>query len=274
MLIDAHVHFWKYHPVKDAWITSDMKVIQHDFLPEDLLPLLKENNIDGCMAVQAGQSEEETNFLLQLAAANDHIKGIVGWVDLSSYNVGERLSHFSAYKKLKGFRHIVQAEPEGFLLKEDFLNGIKALSQYDYSYDVLVFHHQLNDVLEFVNRFPEQRMIIDHCAKPGIKNKEITEWGKLMKAIARQPNISCKLSGLLTEAAWNEWRPADIYPYLDTVFEAFGTNRLLFGSDWPVILLSGRYAQWKDLLEKYMENFEPDEKQKVFGNNAIDIYNL
>jgi L-fuconolactonase len=273
-MIDSHVHFWKYNKLKDAWITDEMKLLQNDFLPQHLKPVLRENKIDGVIAVQANQSENETNFLLKLSNENAIIKGIVGWVDLQNENLENKLLYYSKYNIIKGFRHIVQGEPDGFLENKKFLNGIKALQVFGFTYDILIYEKQLKEAVEFVNKFPTQKFIIDHCAKPSIKNNRIKEWKILMNEIAKNENIYCKLSGLITEAAWNIWNEKDFYPYLDVAFEAFGTDRLLFGSDWPVMLVSGIYDQWKKLLENYMMNFSIAEKQKVFEENAIKFYNL
>ena len=195
-------------------------------------------------------------------------------MDLQNANIEDRLKYFSQFPIIKGWRHIVQGEPNDFLLRKDFQRGIAALQPYGYTYDVLIYHHQLKPALEFISNFPAQRFVIDHCAKPDIAHKRLDDWEPLMREIARQPNVYCKLSGLFTEAKWKNWSARDFYPYLDVVFEAFGTNRLMFGSDWPVMLLSGIYVQWKSLLEKYMENFEEEDRLKVFGENAIEFYGL
>lgn len=274
MQVDTHVHFWHYDKIKDAWITDEMKVLQQDYLPSHLAASLKRNGIDACVAVQASQSELETHFLVELAKTHDIVRGVVGWIDLCNENLPERLRYFSQYPVIKGWRHVVQSEPDDFLLREDFQRGIQALQPYGYTYDILIFHHQLRPALEFVARFPGQKFVIDHCAKPDIAHKKIGEWRSLMQEMATHPNVYCKVSGLLTEAKWKSWSAADFYPYLDTVFEAFGTDRILFGGDWPVMLLSGIYVQWKSLLEKYMENFAGEEKEKIFGGNAVRFYGL
>lgn len=274
MVIDTHVHFWKYDKVRDAWITDDMKILKQDYLPAHLITTLKRNDVDGCVAVQAGQSEYETYFLVELSKTHPEIKGVVGWVDLLNKNLEERLQFFSQYTIIKGWRHIVQSEPDGYLLREDFQKGIAALAAYDCTYDILIYHYQLKSALEFVSKFPHQKFVIDHCAKPDIGKKNIEEWKVLMKEMAKYPNVLCKLSGLFTETRWKQWSAGDFYPYLDVVFEAFGTDRLMFGSDWPVMLLSGIYVQWKSLLEKYMENFIQDDREKIFGLNAVNFYNL
>lgn len=274
MIIDTHVHFWKYDKKRDAWITNEMKILKQDYLPAHLIPTLKRNGVDGCVAVQAGQSEYETHFLVELAKTHSEIKGVVGWTDLQSKNVEERLQYFSQYNSIKGWRHVVQSEPDDFLLREDFQNGIRALAPYNYTYDILIYHYQLKPALQFVSKFPDQKFVIDHCAKPDIGKKNIDEWRTLIKEMAKHPNVYCKISGLFTETKWKQWSAGDFYPYLDVVFDAFGTDRLMFGSDWPVMLLSGIYVQWKSLLEKYMENFVEEDRLKVLGDNAISFYNL
>lgn len=275
MTIDAHQHFWHYHPVKDAWITEEMKVIQRDFLPQDLQPVLQENGIDGCIAVQADQSEEETTFLLELAAKHAFIRGVVGWIDLRAANLEERLAHFSQFKTLKGFRHIVQGEPDpAFLLREDFCKGIQALKKYDLTYDILVYPVQLPAVAGFVQRFPEHRLVIDHLAKPDFKTGDISTWEKQMRTIAQHQQVHCKLSGMVTEADWQHWEPAHFAPFLDVALEAFGADRLLFGSDWPVCQVAGSYAQVKEIVTDYISRLSATEQAKIMGGNAVRFYNL
>jgi L-fuconolactonase len=272
-IIDSHVHFWQYDKMRDAWITKDMQVLRKDYLPEHLTLTLRRNEVRGVIAVQADQSELETHFLVELSKTHSVIKGVVGWIDLQNENIESRLRYFSQYPVIKGWRHIAQAEPADFLMRENFQRGIHALQQYGYTYDILVYPSQLKSTLDFVNRFPHQKFVIDHCGKPDIRNKGMEEWKVGVKELAQHKNVYCKLSGLFTEAR-REWSAADFYPYFDIVFEAFGTKRLMFGSDWPVMLLNGMYVQWKSLLEKYMENFKKEEVQKVFGGNAISFYNL
>jgi len=273
-MIDAHVHFWRYDKIKDPWITDEMKVLKQDFLPEHLQAILDENKIEGVIAVQADQHENETEFLLTLAKANPFIKGIVGWVDLQNEQIGERLFYYSQSTLIKGFRHIVQAESSGFLQNKKFLNGIKLLQNFGFTYDVLIYENQLKEAIEFVSRFPGQKFIIDHCAKPLIKNKKIREWEKLIYEISENKNVYCKLSGLITEAEWHQWNEKDLYPYLDVVFETFSVDNIVFGSDWPVMLLSGTYNKWRSAIEVYMADSSLEEKQKVFEENAIKFYNL
>jgi L-fuconolactonase len=275
MKIDSHVHFWKYHPVKEAWITDDMKVIQRDFLPNDITPSLQANAIEGCIAVQADQSEIETHFLLQLADENEFVKGVVGWIDFKTPNLEERLNYFSQFRKLKGFRHIVEAESDAeFLLNADFCNGIGKLAKYNFKYDILVSSEQLKTVPAFVEKIPKQLFIIDHLAKPNIKNADFFIWEKEIKAIAAYPNVHCKVSGLVTQADWNHWKKEDFTYCLDIITVAFGIERLLFGSDWPVSLLAASYNQSTSILRDYYSRFSLEEQKAFWGNNAIRFYNL
>ena len=221
MKIDAHQHFWQYNPQRDRWINEEMSMLKHDFLPENLLPVLQQHQFDGCVAVQADSSEKETTFLLELAEDNAFIKGVVGWLDLCNKNIDVRLNHFSKYKKLKGLRHIVQAEPDGFMLQKEFQRGISALEKYDFTYDILIFPHQLEEAIELVSKFSKQKFILNHCAKPYIKDNKINIWKKNLEKLARFKNVACKVSGLTTEANWNSWNKKEIQPYRDVVFKAF-----------------------------------------------------
>lgn len=275
MRIDAHQHFWRYNPQRDTWITDDMAVLQRDFFPEDLLPLLQENGIDGCVAVQADQSEEETHFLLDLASRHPEIQGVVGWVDLRAPRLLDRLQYFSQFEKLCGFRHIVQAEPDDrVMLRPDFCRGIDRLREFDFTYDILIYPRQLPAAIDLVAKFPEQAFVIDHIAKPLIRSREVAAWAAQMRVVAANPNVYCKLSGLITEADWRNWRSADFAPYLDVVFEAFGPDRLMFGSDWPVCLLAGSYEQAKSVIDGYTRGLTPDQRERIFGLNATHFYNL
>lgn len=275
MTIDAHQHFWRFDPVRDAWITEAMQVIRRDFLPADLAPLLKAAGVDGCVAVQADQSEAETQFLVDCARGHDFVKAVVGWVDLRSPDVAERLAYWAEQPLVKGFRHIVQGEAdEKFLLREDFNNGIAALKKHGFTYDILVFPHQLTAVEQFVEKHPEQPFVIDHLAKPYIKKKEIGDWTKHIRRIARSANVHCKLSGMVTEADMANWKEADFRPYLDTVLEAFGPVRLMYGSDWPVCLLAAQYAQQKAIVDHFIAELSANEQQRIMGHNAAAFYNI
>jgi len=275
MTIDAHQHFWKYEPVKHAWIDDAMSVIRRDFMPLDLKEVYDQNDIDGCVAVQADQTLEETNFLLSLSAKHSFIKGVVGWVDLRDDKIEKVLEEYDQYEKLKGFRHIVQGESDhNFLLRPDFLRGISFLEKYDFVYDILIFPHQLGAALEFVKRFPKQKFVIDHIAKPYIKDGYFDGWAALMREIAKQENVYCKLSGMITEADYNSWTPKQIIPYMDLVLSAFGSDRVMFGSDWPVCLVAGEYAEVKQLVIDFISRLSHIEQAKIMGTNAIEFYNL
>jgi len=270
--IDSHQHFWKYDPARDTWITEEMEVIRHDFFPHDLKPLLEANGVHGCIAVQADQSEEETDFLLRLAQENDFIKGVVGWVDLCSPTIHERLEYYSQFSKLKGFRHILQAEPVEFILKSEFQRGIASLKQFGFTYDILVYPKHLSVIPDLVKS--EQRFIIDHLAKPDIRNGRFNNWETEMKEIASFDYVYCKLSGMITEADWMNWKKEDIFPYIDKMFEFFGAERLVFGTDWPVCKLAGEYDAVCGLMEEYLSKLSQREQELVWGKNATQFYNL
>ena len=267
MKIDAHQHFWQFDPVRDAWITEgSMSVIRRDFLPNDLQPILQQNGIDGCVAVQADQSETETYFLLDLALQNDFIKGVVGWVDLKADNLAERLDYFKQYPKLKGFRHILQGEKPEFMLDPRFTEGVSLLGKKGYTYDILVFPKHLTAVKTFLQKFDNQLFVIDHLAKPYIQKGLIKQWAKDMKAIAKHENVMCKISGMVTEADRKGWTEADFTPYLDVVFEAFGTDRIMYGSDFPVCLVAATYTQQLSIVKNYIS--------KLSGLNAQKFYSI
>ncbi|MDF2431632.1 MAG: L-fuconolactonase [Mucilaginibacter sp.] len=273
--VDAHQHFWKFDPVRDSWIGDAMTAIQKDFYPDDIKPILDKHGIDGCIAVQADQSTAETEFLLSLADNNDFIKGVVGWVDLQANDVGKQIEQYKEFKKLKGFRHVLQGEPDrAMMLTPKFMNGIRTLKRYDFTYDILIFPDQLGYTHQFVKAFPGQPFVIDHIAKPDIKNKNIERWGKGIKALAKYENVWCKVSGIITEADWNNWVLADFDPYLDIVFEAFGSKRLMFGSDWPVCNVAGGYQQMLSVVKNYTSKLSADEQAQFWGLNAIEFYKL
>lgn len=275
-VIDAHQHFWKYNAEEFDWINDDMKIIREDFLPADLKPLLSENNIDGCIAVQAKQTEQENSFLLQLADENDFIKGIVGWVDLMNDNIDDKLAYWHHQKKIKGFRHILQGEENRSLMLEPaFKKGIGLLKKYDFTYDILIFPDQLKFAFELAKLFPEQKFVIDHIAKPYIKSKEINEWKKDIQKFKSCENVYCKISGMVTEAVWNNHSSKTFKPYLDVVVETFGTKRIMYGSDWPVCLVAATsYKDVMQIVKDYFFSFSKSEQEDFFGNNAVRFYNL
>jgi L-fuconolactonase len=274
--VDSHQHFWKFNPAKHGWMDERMTIIKQDFLPKDLYPLLQKNEIDACVAVQAAQDEGENDFLLGLAEENEFIQGVVGWVDLRKQDVGDRLAFYQNNKLMKGFRHIIQdeADPE-FMLQPSFMAGIGLLEKSGFTYDILIYPKHLAHALTLVRKFPNQRFVLDHIAKPEIgKESSFEFWSKGIKALAACDNLSCKVSGMVTEADWNGWHKEHFTPYLDQVTAAFGTERLMYGSDWPVCLLAASYDRVIDLAKTYFSTFSQSEQQAVFGGNAARFYQL
>ncbi|HMR84681.1 MAG TPA: amidohydrolase family protein [Niabella sp.] len=273
--IDSHQHFWVFDPARDSWIDDSMKKIQRDFLPKNLKPVLDENGIDGCVVVQSDQSEVENLFQLTNAMQNDFVKGVVGWVDLRAKNIEDKLAHYSYYQKMKGFRHVLQGEQDrALMLKKRFMNGISLLEKYKFTYDILIFPDQLKYAKKLAGAFPHQKFVIDHIAKPYIKDGKIDGWKQDMQAIARLPNVYCKISGMVTEADWKKWKPADFTPYLDVVVEAFSPKRILYGSDWPVCLVAAPYKKMKAIVDGYFASFSENEKRAFYGGNAVKFYDL
>ncbi len=274
MIIDAHQHFWNYDPVAHSWIDDSMALLKQNFGPEELISAGKPEGVVGSIAVQADQSDLETDFLLGLAAEYDFIKGVVGWVDIRSEDLTEKLSGISN-KKLAGFRHVIQDEPDvNFILQRDFQRGIGLLEQFGYTYDILIFPTQLAGAIRTVRNFPNQKFVVDHIAKPYIKSREIDQWKKSMIEMAKSENTWCKISGMATEADWQNWKYEDFIPYLDVIVDAFGTNRIMFGSDWPVCLLGGSYSEIKRIPDRYFSAFSRQEQEKIFLQNTIDFYGV
>jgi len=272
---DAHQHFWQYSAKEYGWIGPDMAVLKQHRLPEDLAPLLKAAGLDGTVAVQARQTLEETQWLLDLADQHEFIRGVVGWVDLRSPDLHAQLARFSVHSKFCGVRHVVQDEPDDqFVLRDDFLRGIAALAEFGLTYDILIFPRHLPVACELVARFPEQPFVLDHIAKPLIKDSVTEPWATGIRRLAAFANVVCKISGMITEADWRGWQPADFRPYLDVVFEAFGPGRIMFGSDWPVCMLAGNYAQVVGLVTEYVKQLSVDEQAAVWGTTAGQFYGL
>ncbi|GAO44547.1 hypothetical protein FPE01S_03_05850 [Flavihumibacter petaseus NBRC 106054] len=270
--VDAHNHFWQYDPVRDAWIDDSMQVIRRNFFPDDLAPLLEANGFEGCVAVQADQSDTETKFLLDLAASAPFVKGVVGWTDLRAPFVEDQLDKYRDQPLLKGFRHILQGELNRCgMLQPAFLNGIAALGKKGYTYDILIFPDQLPFAATLCGKFSNQAFIIDHGAKPYIRKGEMDQWKKDMQAFRKMDHVYCKVSGLATEADWTSWTPQQIRPYIDTLVETFGISRLVFGSDWPVSLLAGSYERTVSLVA---DCFSASEQEAVFSTNARQFYKL
>jgi L-fuconolactonase len=276
MKLDAHQHFWLYNSSDYGWIDDRMQVLKRNYLPGDLQPELAKAGISGSVVVQARQTVEETRWLLQLAGQNDFIKGVVGWVDLCSENeLKSQLDEFSKSKKFKGVRHVVQDEPEdNFMLHDDFLKGISLLKQYHITYDLLLLPKQLPVAEVVVSLFPEQKFVLDHISKPMIKDRILSPWKEDLVRLATHTNVWCKISGMVTEADWKKQKPEDFYPYLDIVFEAFGTDRLMIGSDWPVCLLASEYTDVIGIVQNYISEMQVDVQQKILGKNCVEFYGL
>jgi L-fuconolactonase len=275
MHIDAHQHFWIYDPREYEWIDGTMAPLRRDFLPADLQRELEGEGFQGSVAVQARQSLRETRSLLDFATQSPFILGVVGWVDLRSPQAGADLKPLAQNPKLVGIRHIVQSEPDDrFLLQSDFLRGISLLGQFDLAYDILIYPKHLTVAAEFVRHFPEQRFVLDHMAKPEIRSGKINQWKKGIAELAAYPNVYCKLSGLVTEADCNRWKPEDMRPYLDVAFEYFEANRLMIGSDWPVCTLAGSYSQVMGLVKEYVSGHSEQEREAVLGGNAKRFWRL
>ena len=275
MRIDSHQHFWHYSPTEHTWMSDSMSAIRRDFLPEDLRPLLANLSFSGCIAVQARQSLEETRWLLELADRFSLIKGVVGWLDLCSPELPDQLEQFARHPKLVGVRHVVQDEPDDeFVLRPDFRRGIAQLREFDLTYDLLLFPKHLPAAVRLVEEFPDQPFVLDHIAKPFIAQSLISPWQEDIQQLAQFPNVSCKLSGMVTEAKWKQWKPEDFRPYLDTVVEAFGSDRLMIGSDWPVCLLSSDYTSTMQLVIEYIQQFPEEAQAAILGGNCARFYGI
>ncbi len=273
--IDSHHHLWKYDPVEYDWIDDSMKVIRSNFLPEHLAKEIHAVGIDGVVTVQARQTVAETEWLLGLAGNNAFMKGVVGWVPLTDPKVAGVIERFSGYPKLKAMRHVVQAESDpNYILRDDFNAGIRALLPHKLAYDILIFERQLPQAIQFVDRHPDQIFILDHIAKPRIKENVISPWRENIQEMAKRQNVYCKVSGMVTEADYHLWTEKQLDPYFDTVFEAFGPKRVMFGSDWPVSLVATSYGRWFKLVSKKIERFSGPERERILGGTAVEAYKL
>jgi L-fuconolactonase len=273
--IDAHQHFWQYDPAEHGWMTDKLAALRRDFMPQDLKPLLENLEFEGCVTVQVRQNLDETRWLLELAERHDFIRGVVGWLDLRSSQLRSQLDHFAGHPKLVGVRHIVQDEPDDrFMLRDDFRRGIAQLAAFGLTYDVLVYPRQLPAAITLVEEFPGQPFVLDHIAKPPIGEGRLEPWESDLRRLARLPNICCKLSGMVTEARWNAWQPGDFHLYLDVVFEAFGPDRLMIGSDWPVCTLSAEYADAMGIVLDYIRQVPPEAQAGILGENCARLYGL
>ena len=274
MIIDSHQHFWNFDPQRDAWISDEMSILRRDFLPTDLEKEFAANAVDGCIAVQADQSDEETLRLLNWAEEYEIIKGVVGWIDLQDAALENHLQKLIPFGKLKGFRHILQGEKPEFMLHPDFVRGLHVLPRYGYSYDLLLYPTHLPAAVELVGQLPELTFILDHAAKPYIKAGEMEPWNSDLQKLAAFPNVYCKLSGLVTETNWENAGYEALQLYIQAIFEAFGADRVMFGSDWPVCLVASGYGEWLATVNQFLRNFPADVRDKILYQNAVKAYKL
>jgi len=274
MRVDAHQHFWHYTGQEFGWIDDRMSAIRKDFLPGDLAPLLRESGIDATVAVQARQSLEETEWLLTLARENDWLAGVVGWVPLTDPALDDHLQRQAADPKFKGVRHVLQGEPDAYMAREDFNAGVAKLHSYRLTYDLLVLERQLPAAIAFVDRHPRQTIVLDHLAKPLIAAQKLEPWRTHIRELARRAHVSCKLSGIVTEADFDHWTTDSLRPYVETVLEAFGPERLIFGSDWPVCTVASSYGRWVDAVRHMILELSAGEQAAIFGENAVNLYRL
>jgi len=273
MHLDAHQHFWKYNPAHQVWMTDAMAVLRRDYLPEELKPLLKAIQFDGTIAVQARQMVEETEWLLELSDKHDFIKGVVGWVDLRSPKLREQLEMYAKHPKLVGVRHVVHDEPDDhFMLLPEFRRGLAQLREFGLTYDLLLFPKHLPVAVQLVAGFPDQPFVLDHIAKPAIRDGLVSPWQEDLERLAGFPNVFCKLSGLVTEAKWKQWHPDDFRRYLDIVIAAFGTERVMIGSDWPVCTLSGDYVSTMQVVVNHVRQFPAGVREAILGGNCARFY--
>jgi len=275
MKIDAHHHFWSFDPTQYDWIDESMGVLRRNFLPADLEQEIETAGIDGVVSVHARQTLEETRWLLDLAEEHASIKGVVGWVPLAEPDVHEQLDSLARQPALKGVRHAVQDEPDDtFMLGDAFNAGVDALAKHGLVYDILIYERQLPQAIQFVDRHPQQAFVLDHFGKPQVKDAVVEPWREHIRQLAERENVACKVSGLTTEADWQSWTESQLSVYLETVLEAFGPRRLMFGSDWPVCLLATTYASWYELVQRQFAGLSADEQSRIFGQTAVDVYNL
>ena len=274
-MIDAHHHLWNYNDRDYVWMSAEMGVLRRDYLLPDLETAAAGCGLSGTVVVQACQRLEETEWLLGLAQPSRLIRGVVGWVPLIEHDVVASIERFAANPKLRGLRHILHDEPDDFyMLRPDFLRGVGLLRDFDLAYDILVFERHLPQTIQFVDRFPDQVFVLDHIAKPRIRDGELSPWRERIVELARRENVYCKLSGMVTESAWNGWTPAQLKPYFDTVLQAFGTRRLMFGSDWPVMTLASSYRTWVETVGNWVLPLSETERVDLWESTAVRAYGL
>ena len=274
-MIDSHQHFWNYNEERDTWITPEMSILRADYYPNYSESLFKEQGFTGCIAVQADSSEEETLFLLALAEQNEFIQGVVGWVDLQSKNIEDRLAYFTQFEAIKGFRHIVQGEKDPlFLARKEFIKGVKSLASFDLAYDLLIYPHQLKSAITFCESCDDQRIVLDHLAKAPLKSGNIQEWKKEIQAFSDLSHVSAKISGIVTEAADQSWTQQQVNEIVEVAMEVFGPERLMIGSDYPVVLVNSNLERWVNTFHEALNSLSKTEKEHIYQANARQFYQL
>jgi len=274
-LVDSHQHFWQVGRFDYSWMTPEIDVLCHDYLPGQLEPILQRNGVHQTIVVQASNSVAETKWLLALADQNQFIAGVVGWMDLQSANVGEQLAELAAHPKFKGVRHLVESEPaDDWLAQETVIRGLRELESRKVSYDLLVHTRHLKHAKRAIDECPELRFVVDHLAKPPVARGDVDEWARQLKAIAAAQNVWCKLSGLVTEANWTSWRIEDFIPYVDKALEYFGPGRMMFGSDWPVCVLAASYEQVLEAFNTLLADLGDEDREMIYSQNATQFYRI
>ena len=275
MIIDSHHHYWKYNPVEYDWIDESMNTIRKDFSPADLRNTINDAGVDGVVSVHARQMIEETDWLLSLAAENDFMKGVVGWLPIADDMFDEVIEKYALEKKLVALRHVVQGEQDDYyILRKDFNRGISLLKNYGLTYDILIYERHLPQTIQFVDKHPDQLFVLDHIAKPLIRKGEISPWRENIINLAKRENVYCKMSGMVTEADFTSWNEQQFQPYFDVVLEAFGPSKIMFGSDWPVCLVGVEYKNWMKIVKRAISKLSNNEQQMIMGLNAQKAYNL
>lgn len=273
--IDAHHHFWKYSAAEYGWMNDRMAAIRRDFLPANLKQEMSAAGVEGAVSVQARQTLEETRWLLEMASAHSFLKAVVGWVPLTDPKAGEALDRFGDHSKFRAVRHVLQDEADdNYILRPDFNSGIRALQPRGLVYDILIFERHLPQTIRFVDQHPKQVFVLDHIAKPKIGENQVSPWRENLRELAKRPNVYCKLSGMVTEANWQEWTEEQLQPYFQTALEAFGPKRLMFGSDWPVLVLAGTYGGWHHIVLRAISKLSADEQARIRRGTAIEAYGL
>ncbi|MCF7802982.1 MAG: amidohydrolase family protein [Candidatus Marinimicrobia bacterium] len=275
MILDSHQHFWHYSPEEFDWISNEMTRIRQDFLPGDLTPILQKNRIDGTIAVQARQTTEETDWLIDLADQHKFIKGVVGWVPLAEENVEQYLEKYGAVDCVKGVRHVIHDEPDDqYILRGDFNQGVGLLKNYDLVYDILVFEKHLPQTIAFVDRHPEQIFVLDHVGKPRIKDNVLEPWRTHITELAERENVCCKLSGMVTESDFTSWKKEQLQQYFNVILKSFGADRLLFGSDWPVCLVAAEYEEWLQIVHNFISTLSETKQRRILCKTAREVYGI